>query len=115
MESLTVHSSSINQLTTKVQGMNELVESYFDSLKSGFEKLHRALDSTEERVLSWNQDNHLWILSGLVGFTVGSTTGWTKWAMLSGLPSHLTEADGEYFSDYGQLLKFHKLFIPWAL
>ena len=83
METLGSHASAISQLTTQLAGATNLTESHFGRLRNGFEKLHRALDNTEERVLSWNKDNRLWIFSGLIGFILGSASGWTKWTMIS--------------------------------
>jgi len=82
MEILDAHGSAISQLTTQLAGANDLTESHFDRLGSGFDRLHQALDYTEERVLSWNKDNRLWILSGFVGFILGSASVWIKWTMI---------------------------------
>jgi len=83
METLGAHASAISQLITQLARATDLTESHFGRLGNGFEKFHKALDYAEERVLSWNTDNRLWIFSGFVGFMVGSASGWTKWTTIS--------------------------------
>ena len=86
------HSTAIIFLSSQITSLNDMVSNNFMGLEMGFDRLGAVLDNTEERILSWSNDNRIWMTAGFVGFVIGTLTGLTRWVMFGIATSMVTQS-----------------------
>ena len=89
------HSTSFNALFLQIVSLNDMVNDNLLNLGTRFEKLGEVLDQTEERMSSLSKDDFIWVLSGVVGFFMGSSAGFIRWIMFG--KSHLNYTQGRHY------------------
>lgn len=68
-------------LASQIQLLHESIQSRLTDLDTGFERLAKALDYTEERILSWNGSNNIWIF-GCGGLILGLLLSNYRWLII---------------------------------
>src|SRR5437773_197615 len=92
---LSNHSTSIATLSTQITSLSNMLASHLLTFETGFDQLEEILDHTMERVSSWNKDHRIWLVTGVLGFVIGKSTGLTRWIML-GMPPMTSTKDRDH-------------------
>ena len=74
-------SHEMNSLASQIQLLHESIQSRLTDLDTGFERLAKALDYTEERILSWNGNNNIWLFGG-GGLVLGLLLSSYRWLII---------------------------------
>ena len=76
---VTIYSTSIQNLSTSIESMNDMVDGKLKSLEIRFESLRNVLDQTERRMASWATGVNQPLTLAFGGFITGVCVKFHRW------------------------------------